>query len=87
LGVGPMYATLTKLDAQEVQGPKIIHDMRQSRIAIPIVGIGGITMENAQAVIDAGADGVAVVSAISLSISPVRAAAEILHKVNGCLSK
>lgn len=67
LGVGPIFSTMTKEDAKEAQGPVIIKTMRQNGIHIPIVGIGGINAENASIVIDSGADGVSVISAISLA--------------------
>jgi thiamine-phosphate pyrophosphorylase len=87
LGVGPMYTTKTKLDAREVQGPQMIREIRQSGIVIPIVGIGGITAETAEKVVESGADGVAVVSAISLVASPQKAAEEILQIVNNYHTK
>jgi thiamine-phosphate pyrophosphorylase len=87
LGVGPMYTTLTKLDAREVQGPRMIREIRQSGIVVPIVGIGGITAETAEKVVESGADGVAVVSAISLAALPQKAAEEILQIVNNYHSK
>lgn len=67
LGVGPVYeARTTKTDAGPPVGLTLIHDIATvSRI--PIVGIGGITAENAGAVIAAGAAGVAVISAIGLA--------------------
>ena len=66
IGVGPIYPTSSKEDAHAVQGPKIIESMRAHDMDIPIVGIGGITVRNAARVLEAGADGVAVISAISL---------------------
>ncbi|MNW20930.1 Thiamine-phosphate synthase [compost metagenome] len=51
--------------------------MRAGGIQLPIVGIGGIDATNAGAVIRAGADGVAVVSAISGARSPREAAAAL----------
>ncbi len=67
LGVGPIFATQTKEDAKAAQGPEVIKELRQNGIAIPIVGIGGIHSGNAASVIKAGADGVSVISAISLA--------------------
>ncbi len=64
LGVGPMYATRTKNDAGAPVGPAMIRTLREAAPVIPLVGIGGITTENAAAVIAAGADGIAVVSAV-----------------------
>ncbi|MGM0750900.1 MAG: thiamine phosphate synthase [Bacillota bacterium] len=65
LGVGPMFPTNTKNDCREVRGPKIIQSIRTNGIDIPLVGIGGIQYNNASQVLEAGADGVAVISAIS----------------------
>ncbi|WP_338452229.1 thiamine phosphate synthase [Niallia oryzisoli] len=76
-GVGPIYPTNSKADAKEVQGVKIIRDLRSEGFTIPIVGIGGITANNAGEVIKAGADGVSVISAISLEESPKIAAEKL----------
>ncbi len=65
LGIGPIYPTSSKDDARAVQGTKIIEDLRNSRITIPLVGIGGITEHNAAPVIAAGADGISIISAIA----------------------
>lgn len=61
-GVGTIYPTQTK-DVEKVTGVDIIRQVRK-RTDKPIVGIGGITLENLQPVIDAGADGVCVISGI-----------------------
>jgi thiamine-phosphate pyrophosphorylase len=63
LGVGPIYATLTKPDAAppiSVGGLRAVAE----RTSLPIVAIGGLHAGNADEVIAAGAGGVAVVSAI-----------------------
>jgi thiamine-phosphate pyrophosphorylase len=61
--VGPVFATGTKMDAEPVIG---LEGVRRARALTkkPIVGIGGITRANARSVIDAGADSVAVISAL-----------------------
>jgi thiamine-phosphate pyrophosphorylase len=67
LGVGPVYeARATKGDAGPPVGLNLIREIAAFS-DIPIVGIGGITVENAGAVIRAGAAGVAVISAIGLA--------------------
>ncbi|MEY8349875.1 thiamine phosphate synthase [Bacillus cereus] len=70
LGVGPIFPTSTKKDTKAVQGTKGLRHFREAGITVPIVGIGGITVENAASVIEAGADGISVISAISLADSP-----------------
>ncbi|MDQ0009786.1 thiamine-phosphate pyrophosphorylase [Luteibacter jiangsuensis] len=61
LAFGAMYPSTTKPHA-----PVAPHDvLTQARsLGLPVVAIGGINLDNAQAVIDAGADYIAVVSAI-----------------------
>ena len=63
IGFGPIFKTGTK-DAGEVKGPGAIRHIRE-KIKIPIVAIGGIKLDNAREVVKAGADAVAVISAIS----------------------
>ncbi len=77
LGVGPVFGTRTKGDA----GPALGLDRFAERCAIspvPVVGIGGITVGNASSVRDAGAAGVAVISAILASPGPAEAAADLV---------
>ncbi|MEK3714792.1 thiamine phosphate synthase [Paenibacillus sp. FSL R7-0333] len=65
LGVGPVYPTSSKDDAQAVRGTTVIEELRRSGLSIPVVGIGGISLENAPPVIRAGADGLSIISAIA----------------------
>ncbi|MEK3904253.1 thiamine phosphate synthase [Paenibacillus sp. FSL R7-0179] len=65
LGVGPVYPTSSKDDAQAVRGTTVIEELRRSGLSIPVVGIGGITMVNAPPVFRAGADGISIISAIA----------------------
>ncbi|MGO0059033.1 thiamine phosphate synthase [Brevibacillus fluminis] len=81
LGVGPMYETQTKPDIREVRGPDVIREIRGAGIACPIVGIGGITHGKAAPVIAAGANGIAVISAISQAIHPKEAAKKLMQEV------
>jgi len=64
-GVGPIFATTSKPDAQPVVGHGLLSAIRNAKIATPIVGIGGINQNNADSVRQAGADGIAVISAIT----------------------
>ncbi len=81
LGVGPMYETVTKKDIREVKGPEVIVEMRKNNLTIPIVGIGGIQKGLIKPIIEAGADGVAVISAISNSEDPREAVMELTEEI------
>jgi thiamine-phosphate pyrophosphorylase len=81
-GIGPIFSTKTKKDANPSQGTALIELLRSQGITVPIVGIGGITIENAHSVIKAGADGVSVISAISQAVSPAEAANALRRSVD-----
>jgi thiamine-phosphate pyrophosphorylase len=81
-GIGPIFQTKTKKDANPSQGTKLIERLRSQEITLPMVGIGGITIENAHTVIEAGADGVSIISAISQANSPVQAAKALRKSVD-----
>jgi thiamine-phosphate pyrophosphorylase len=62
IAVGSIYPTRSKADAAVV-GLKRLRQIRKA-VSLPIVAIGGINADNARDVIDAGADAVAVISAV-----------------------
>jgi len=61
--IGPIFATSTKANPDPVVGLSALKELRKASQR-PLVAIGGITLENAPGVIEAGADSVAVVSAL-----------------------
>lgn len=67
VGAGPVFSTQTKDDAKQAVGIDWIHFLRKKHPHLPIVGIGGINEYNAHNVLNAGANGVAVISAITMS--------------------
>ena len=73
VAVGSMFPTPSKTEF-ELVGPGLLRKLR-AEIRVPLVGIGGITHANVSEVIAAGADGVAVISAVCAADDP-RAAAE-----------
>ncbi len=77
LGVGPIYGTPTKPDAGDAIGFGLLGRLKAECPGIPRVGIGGINRTNAGLVTGAGADGIAIVSAITRSSNPQEAAAEL----------
>lgn len=79
LGCGAVYPTGTKPDA-EYGGLDLIRAVRRV-VDLPILAIGGISAENLHESIEAGADGVAVVSAVYGDQDPGGAARDLIERV------
>jgi thiamine-phosphate pyrophosphorylase len=79
LGLGAMFLSGTKEDAVHV-GPERLRQLRSS-IRIPILAIGGITADNVGAVIQAGADGVAVIGSVMRADDMTAAIKTILNRI------
>jgi thiamine-phosphate diphosphorylase len=86
LGVGPIYATSTKPDAGPPLGPDFIRRVR-AMTTIPIVAIGGISVDKVPEIVAAGANGVAVITAISRSADMVQAAATLRRVLDQALGR
>lgn len=80
LGVGPIYLTPSKTDAGEPIGWRILEEIKKA-VKIPIVAIGGITTEKVKEVLEAGADGVAVISAVAGAADMKAATAKLLNSI------
>jgi len=78
VGVGPVFATATKPDAGEPLGLERLAGIAGA-VTIPVVAIGGITLDNVARVFEAGAGGAAVVSAV-VSAEDIAAAARALKR-------
>lgn len=63
ISIGPIYETKTK-EIHLPIGTEVIRRLR-AKIEVPLVAIGGINLDNVSEIIRAGADGVAVISAIA----------------------
>ena len=83
IAVGSIFPTGTKAGFQLV-GPELIRRAR-AEIAAPLVGIGGITADNAGEVIAAGADAVAVISAICGAADPEAATRRLLDRAEAAV--
>ncbi len=81
LGVGPVFPTATKADAAPAWGIEGLAALRRASRHV-LVAIGGINRENVAAVIQAGADGIAVVSAICSAPDPEQAARDLRVAIN-----
>lgn len=82
IGISPVFDTPTKTDTAQELGLAGVHEI--SLVSKhPGVGIGGINNSNALEIIQAGADGISVVSAIMSASEPRQAASELYDIVTG----
>lgn len=79
LGIGPVFGTTTKPDAGAAIGLAGLRHVIE-RTTLPVVAIGGVTVEDAASAVEVGAAGVALVAAVFLADDP-RAAAARLREV------
>ncbi len=70
VALGPVYATQLKVMAWAPQGLARVADWKRRVGSLPLIGIGGITPERADAVLAAGADSVAVITDIFSNADP-----------------
>ncbi|MEP7029323.1 MAG: thiamine phosphate synthase [Pseudolabrys sp.] len=91
VGIGGVYGTTSKETTNApigVEGFRAIAQIiRARKPGLPICGIAGINASNAAPVIEAGADGVAVISALSLAPDPKQAAQDLLGVVDAALAR
>jgi thiamine-phosphate pyrophosphorylase len=72
IGFGPVYPTASKEDAGPVTGIMLLKKAVEA-IPLPIIAIGGISVENTPEVMQAGAQGIAVISAVCCQEDPEQA--------------
>jgi thiamine-phosphate pyrophosphorylase len=73
IGFGPVYGTTSKVDAGPAAGLGLLKQVVEA-IPLPIIAIGGITADNTPPVVQAGAHGIAVISAVCCQKDPKEAA-------------
>ncbi|WP_034334277.1 thiamine phosphate synthase [Conchiformibius kuhniae] len=73
LAAGPIFPTQSKPDAKAPVGVDLVRQVRAAGIAAPLVAIGGITAGTAPLLRAAGADGIAVISAIAAAADVAQA--------------
>ncbi|MFA7562229.1 MAG: thiamine phosphate synthase [Methanoculleus sp.] len=86
VALSPTFTTGSKDDAGPGYGLTVLAEIRQA-ISVPLVAIGGITTENVGDVIAAGADGVAVISAVVGKADVTAAARDLRGRIAGAKVK
>jgi len=79
VAVGSIFPTATKVGF-ELVGPGLLRELRPE-LRVPLIAIGGITAANAGEAIRAGADGVAVISAVCGAPDPEAASRRLLDAI------
>jgi thiamine-phosphate pyrophosphorylase len=79
VAVGSIFPTASKAGF-ELVGPDLVRRLRPE-IPVPLVGIGGITADNAGEVVAAGADAVAVISAVCGAADPEAATRRLIERL------
>jgi len=80
LGVGPCYPTTTKQGLPDPIGPSGLAGIARA-VDLPVLAIGGVTAARVPELVQAGAYGVAVISAIAGAADPAAAARELVAAV------
>jgi thiamine-phosphate pyrophosphorylase len=84
IGVGPIFFTPSKKEPGQILGLSGLKAIRE-KVSIPILAIGGINKENVKGVIQAGADGIAVISAIMSADDAIKATRELKDSIRTAL--
>jgi thiamine-phosphate pyrophosphorylase len=82
VGFGPVYPTTSKEDAGPAGGLGLLQQVVQA-IPLPVIAIGGVDEENTHNVMQAGAHGIAVISAVCCQENPeqaTRALSQVIWK-------
>jgi len=80
VALSPIFATTSKDDAGPGHGLSVLRKIR-AEVSIPVVAIGGISSKNIREVISAGADGVAVISAVAGQPDITAAARDLKNRI------
>jgi thiamine-phosphate pyrophosphorylase len=79
VAVGPVFGTRTKETGYEAVGLELVAQAARSARGLPVVAIGGITLETAPAVIEAGAAAVAVIADLLTDGDPAGRVRRFVH--------
>ena len=84
-GVGPIFTTQSKENTSPTLGTEFIQTLREAGITKPLVAIGGIKLEHVKTLRKYGADGVAVITAITQA-NDIKAATLALKEESDALN-
>lgn len=86
VGLGPFRYTATKANLSPIIGldgyKRIVDEVRAAEVALPIVAIGGITIEDIPAIMATGVNGIAMSGAIINADNPVEYTSRVIRLLN-----
>ena len=84
VALGAMYPTATKgsISSRAPTGPEAVRAVKEA-VNVPVVAIGGISEENVEPVVKAGADAICVASAVGLARNPEEASRRLVERILG----
>ena len=85
VAIGPVFGTTTKATGYEAVGVEMVREASRRAAArgLPLVAIGGITIENAATVLEAGAASVAVIGDLLATGDPEKQTRDFLDRIGG----
>jgi thiamine-phosphate pyrophosphorylase len=84
IGFGPVFMTQSKFNRSSIKGVEGLSAACEA-VPIPVIAIAGITSDRVQPALDAGAHGVAVLSAVATADSPKRATRRIRAAIDNAV--
>lgn len=91
VGLGPFRFTTTKKNLAPELGldgyRKIVAEVKAAGVELPIVAIGGITLNDVEPIMETGVRGIAVSGAIVNADDPVICTTEFLHRLDGIMNR
>jgi len=81
IGFGPVFPTGSKDDAGPVAGLELLKQVVDT-VPLPIIAIGGVSLENVSEVMGTGAHGIAVISAVCCQDDPESATRMLYDEIN-----
>lgn len=84
IGFGPVFPTTSKRNPKSVKGPEGLAQVCEA-VPIPVIAIGGVTHDRVRPALEAGAYGVAVLSAVATANNPEQATARFRAAIDGVL--
>lgn len=86
VGFGPVFLTSSKANPASVKGVDMLAAVCE-RLDVPVIAIGGITARRVAAVFEAGAYGIALMTAVTTATEPADAAGEIRNAIDAALAE